>query len=259
MYFDSLEQCFQSCPSTRFARTPRDYGSRLAAVIVKYQAEAARAENILGRPVHVVRNGVPLPPTALPPRSGSPVIVFGTAARINPQKRLEDLLSAFRLVHKSLPSSVLTIAGGIEQGCETYAADLKTMAHDLPVIWHGEITDLAAFHAALDIFVMISDPAGCPNASLEAMAAGLPLVATDVGGASEQVINGLTGHLVPSRDPVALSGAMISLARRSDLWPLLGQAARTHIQTQFSLERMIANYRRILLPRNGPEICSQQL
>jgi glycosyltransferase involved in cell wall biosynthesis len=47
---------------------------------------------------------------------------------------------------------------------------------------------------------MISDPAGCPNASLEALASGLPVIATDVGGASEQVIDDLNGFLVPARD-----------------------------------------------------------
>src|SRR6185436_12761233 len=142
----------------RFARTPRDYGSRLAGVIVKYHVEAARAETVLGAPVHVVPNGVALPFNALKPRSGSSGVVFGTAARINPQKHLEDLLAAFRLVHRSFPASVLNIAGGIEHGCEAYAAELKTQAHDLPVIWHGEIADLGTFHSKLNIFVMISDP-----------------------------------------------------------------------------------------------------
>ena len=83
------------------------------------------------------------------------------------------------------------------------------------------------------------------------MAAGLPVVASDVGGASEQVLDGITGRVVPSHDTVALSDAMIDLARRPDLWPIQSSAARAHIQAQFSLQKMIANYRRILLARNS--------
>ena len=60
-------------------------------------------------------------------------------------------------------------------------------AAGLPVKLLGELDDPRPFYRDLDLFVMISEPAGCPNASLEAMAAGLPVVATDVGGAAEQV------------------------------------------------------------------------
>ncbi len=256
MYFQSLERCFRSRPAGRSQRTPLDYGSQLAGIIVKYPAEAERAGRLLGQPAWVVPNGVPLPRVAVVHPSAPSKIVFGTAARIHPQKRLEDLLAAFRIVHSSLPECVLTIAGGVEQGCESYAAELQRMAHHLPVEWLGEISDLAAFHHALSIFVMISEPAGCPNASLEALAAGLPVIATDFGGASEQVVDGVTGRLVPPRDPVALSEAMINLARRPDLWPVQGQTGRAHVQARFTMEQMISNYRRILLGRGGkPHPC----
>jgi glycosyltransferase involved in cell wall biosynthesis len=144
----------------------------------------------------------------------------------------------------------LRIAGGVEYGCGSYAAELRAIAAGLPVSWEGEISDLIGFHASLDIFVMISDPAGCPNASLEAIAAGLPVIATDVGGAAEQVINGVTGSLVPSRDIPALSEAMIGLGRAPELCRVQGEAGRTHIAKNFSLDAMVANYRQIFLPRD---------
>jgi len=175
-------------------------------------------------------------------------LVFGTAARINPRKRLEDLLEAFRVANGRLPTYTLKIAGGVERGCEDYAARLRAASDGLPVEWIGEMSDLRAFHRQLDAFVMVSEPAGCPNASLEAMAAGLTVIATDTGGASEQVIDGRTGRLVPSRDPQALAAALVELAAQPGLLRQMGRAGRDLIRDRFSLERMIADYRRICLP-----------
>jgi glycosyltransferase involved in cell wall biosynthesis len=247
MFFESLDSYFAISHAGLPYRTARDYGARLAGVIVKYQAEAQRAAEVLGAPVHVVPNGVPLP-EALPidpaRRNG---MVFGTAARINPRKRLEDLLEALRLANGRMPAYTLKIAGGVEVGCEEYAARLRALSEGLPVEWIGEVSDLPAFHRQLDAFVMVSEPAGCPNASLEAMAAGLAVVATDAGGASEQVIDGRTGRLVPGRDPQALAAALVEMAAQSGLRQQMGRAGRDLIRDRFSLERMIADYRRICL------------
>ena len=174
-----------------------------------------------------------------------PKIIFGTAARINPQKRLEDLLEAFHLAHRRLPEYSLRIAGGVERGCESYAAKLRRMSHELPVEWLGEAGDVGAFHRELDVFVMISEPAGCPNASLEAMAAGLPVIATDVGGASEQVTSGRSGILVPRRDAQAFAEAIVELTVSAKLREQMGIAGRELIRERFSVERMVADYRRV--------------
>jgi len=95
--------------------------------------------------------------------------------------------------------------------------------------------------------VMISDPAGCPNASLEALAAGLPVIATDVGGASEQVLDGITGRIVPARDVAAFAQAMVELAADPGLRATMGAAARDHIRRHFTLERMTRDYLALLL------------
>ena len=254
MFYDSFEKYFQK-PNWRFGcRTPREYGALLAGVIVKYHAEEARAAEYFGAAVHVVPNGVPLlTATGHTERNGNgaekSVVVFGTAARINPQKRLEDLLEAFHLADDRLPPYVLKIAGGIERGCDEYAARLRTGCNGLPVEWLGEVMDVPAFHHELDTFTMISEPAGCPNASLEAIAAGVPVIATDFGGASEQVIDGKTGRLVPARNPEALAEALLELATQPDLRHKMGLAGNQLIREHFSLGRMIANYRRICLPR----------
>lgn len=253
MFFDSWEQHFAKTEGSWPYRTAREYGARLAGVIVKYHAEAAQASRVLGAPVSVVPNGVPVPRAgdslapALVERPSASVI-FGTAARIHPQKRLEDLIAAFRLAGPSLPPSVLRIAGGTEDGCLDYQARLRQLGEGLPVEWLGEVSDLATFHRGLDVFVMISEPAGCPNASLEAMAAGLPLIATDVGGASEQVIEGQTGRLITPGDLAAFAAAMVELASDAALRRTLGAGGHALVQEKFSLDRMVSDYRRICLP-----------
>jgi glycosyltransferase involved in cell wall biosynthesis len=117
MFYESLDSYFAQSRSELPYRTARDYGARLAGVIVKYQGEAQQAAEALGAPVHVVPNGVLLSEAA-PAQSGrQDRLVFGTAARISPRKRLEDLLEAFRFANGRLPAYTLKIAGGVESGC----------------------------------------------------------------------------------------------------------------------------------------------
>jgi glycosyltransferase involved in cell wall biosynthesis len=247
MYFASLERYFARPRPALPYRDAAEYGARLAGVIVKYQAEAARAAATLGAPVHVIPNGVPLSPAASPAPRSDGVLVLGTAARIHPQKKLEELLSAVRQAHDRLPPYVLRIAGGVERGCEEYAVTLRSRAKGLPVEWLGEVHDLASFLHDLDVFVLVAEPAGCPNASLEAMAAGLPVVATDVGGIAEQVEDGVTGRVAPRGDSAALAAALVELAAEPGLRGRWGAAARRRVGERFGLERMVAAYRRVCL------------
>jgi glycosyltransferase involved in cell wall biosynthesis len=219
----------------------------LNSFVVKYGREAERAKAI-GAPVKVIPNGVILPdqPRRRPQVNGP--LIFGTAARISPQKRLDELIEAFRIALPNLPDCVLRIAGGVENGAEECANELRELSKDLPVERLGETQDIGSFHAGCDLFVMISDPAGCPNASLEALASGLPVIASDVGGASEQVIDGVNGRLVPARDVPAFAHAMIDLANDAAKRDAMSLAAREHIRQHFTLERMTDDYLRLFLP-----------
>jgi glycosyltransferase involved in cell wall biosynthesis len=247
MWFTSFEQCMENPPPGLPCRVPADYGRLLESFVVKYNAEAERAEAI-GAPVKVIPNGVLLPDSPRRRPSVSGAFIFGTAARISPQKRLDELIEAFRLALPDFPDSVLRIAGGVETGAEECAAELRKLAEGLPVEWLGETHDISGFHAGCDVFVMISDPAGCPNASLEALASGLPVIATDVGGASEQVIDGINGFLVPARDIPALARTMVAITTDPARRDAMSQAAREHIRRHFTLERMTNDYLELFLP-----------
>jgi len=248
MYFASLDRRFARATPGLPYRDARAYGARLAGVIVKYEAEVAQAAATLGAPAHVVPNGIDLGPAPARRSRGGPLVI-GTAARLSPQKKLEELLSALRIAAPDLPPHTLRIAGGPERGSEEYSLQLKQSAEGLAVEWLGELEGAGALLSDLDLFAMISEPAGCPNASLEAMATGLPVIATDVGGASEQVVDGLTGRLVPRGDVTALAAALVDLGNDATKREAMGDAGRARAFARFDARRMVADYRRICLGR----------
>ena len=246
--FDALEDYF-SRPRTGLPyRSTRRVRSEAGGGIVKYQAEAERAARALGVPVHVIPNGVPIDRSSRR-RSGT-CLVIGTAARINPQKRLDLLLEAVRRVHDELPPYRLRIAGGVEPGCEVTRPGTARLAEGLPVEWLGSLDETAEFLQDLDLFVLVAEPPGCPNASLEAMASGLPVIATDSGGMREQVANGVTGRLVARDDVTALAAAILEAACEPDRRCAWGQAGQRRAEDSFSLERMIEGYLRVCLPQS---------
>ena len=262
MNFRSLEEYFRNPRPELPYRDGLEYGANLAGAVVKFEGEKQTAETLLGTPVSVIPNGVPITMREKSSRSGK--LIFGTAARISPDKRLEDLIAAFTIAHPSLPPCEMHIAGRVENGATAYADSLREMAKGLPVIWRGELPGTADFLAELDVFAMISEPAGCPNASLEAMAAGLPVIATDVGGAREQVMDGKTGRLTPARDNHALAEALIELAHDANARNRYGNAARKRITEYFSMKAMADRYMRLYL-RNAssspfpPEVPAPEL
>src|SRR5262249_43758210 len=92
------------------------------------------------------------------------------------------------------------------------------------------------FLEGLDLYVLVGEPAGCPNASLEAMAAGLPVVATDVGGMGEQGQDGVTGRLGPRGGPAGPGGALAGVGgdpgRRGAAGRRLGPASRSGLASR---------------------------
>lgn len=251
MYFESLERYFSRPRPGLPYSTPAEYGARLAGVVVKYAGEAPRARALLGAPVHVIPNGVVVP-EGTSPATASRRITIGTLARIDPLKRVDRLLRALRLAAPRLPPHVLRIAGGAEPGAPGHLEELRRLAEGLDVEFVGE-ADSSTFLSGLDVFALVAEPAGCPNASLEAMALGVPVVATDAGGIGEQIVDGVSGRVVPREDERALAEALVELCTDQAMRRRLGAAGRARVRECFSLRSMADAYRDVLLGNESTE------
>lgn len=109
----------------------------------------------------------------------------------------------------------------------------------------GERNDIPDIMRGLDCFVLPSLGEGISNTILEAMASGLPVIATAVGGNPELVSDGHTGYLVPAADPSALAHSIVELAHTSEIARAMGHAGRQRIEAQFSMTAMVDSYQKI--------------
>lgn len=160
---------------------------------------------------------------------------IAAAASLTKKKGIEYLIEAVKELHKAFPALKLLIAGdGPER--DTLEAKTRALRLEANITFLGAFDDVQAVYAASDVFALSSLWEGLPNALLEAMASGLPVVVTDVGGISEVVRNGENGLLVPARDARALAEALARLAREPKLRQVLGTRARENAR-RFSWER----------------------
>jgi glycosyltransferase involved in cell wall biosynthesis len=166
--------------------------------------------------------------------------VFGTIGRLTPVKDQQTLLAAFAQVRVRFPSCRLEVLGGGE-----LMEDLKQLAAQLgiesAVKFHGWSRDIAGFLARLDAFVLSSKSEGLPMTLLEAMAAGLPAVATAVGGIPEVIESVGCGWLAKPGDAASLADQMIRALTTSDLRDK-GERARQAVTERYSVRSMSDQY-----------------
>jgi glycosyltransferase involved in cell wall biosynthesis len=159
--------------------------------------------------------------------------------RFQPQKDYPNLLQAFTQLVSQEREALLVIAGDgpLRPLMETLALDLGLKEQVKFLGLHRDVPDLMK---AADAYVMSSACEGMPMVLLEAAATGLPIVATNVGGNSEVVMDGRTGFLVPPKDPRALAEAMLRLMRLPyEIRQKMGQAGRAHVEAHYALERVV--------------------
>lgn len=166
--------------------------------------------------------------------------LLGIVGRLHPQKGHSDLISAFALVKKQVPGVQLLIIG---DGCLRRALEEETKQNQVAdgIIFTGLRNDIPSLLSAIDLFVLPSLWEGLPNVVLEAMAAGLPVVATAVGGMPELVVENETGILVPPHDPEALAVAIIDLLANTPRMNMMGKSGRQRAQKCFSMEKTVYN------------------
>lgn len=180
--------------------------------------------------------------------------VIGTVARLHPQKGHEDLLRAFAIVSRSVPEAVLWLVG--EGACRTtLERTVVRLGIEAKVRMLGARTDVPDLLGAMDLFALASRWEGMPNALMEAMAAGLPVVASDVDGVRELIRQGETGWRVPAGDPQAMAEALLSVLRDGDRAVRVGLAAQGYMQERFSIDRMAEAFAALYrdgVSRHGP-------
>lgn len=179
--------------------------------------------------------------------------VWLAVGRFYPAKDYPTMLRAFAEVSRKSHEAILLVVGEgpLRPAIEGLARDLQVQEK---VRFLGVRQDVAELMNVADAYVMSSAWEGMPMVLLEASACGLPIVATNVGGNSEVIVEGETGFLVVPQDPGALTQAMLRImrlpktARRQ-----MGQKARAHVKAHFDMERIVDRwedlYRRLLRER----------
>ena len=200
--------------------------------------------------VRIVRNGVDTTRFA-PLRTREAVraqhgyaatdLVFGCLGRLAPVKDHRTLLEAFDVVAARHPHGrLLCVGDGPERAPLEQEVRRRGLAERVQFVGHRD--DVAPWLGMMDVFVHASLMEGMSNAILEAMAVGVPVVATSVGGTPEIVEAGVTGRLVPAVAPAALADAMLAYSGDDALRMAHGAAGRARAETHFPLPAMIAGY-----------------
>jgi glycosyltransferase involved in cell wall biosynthesis len=179
---------------------------------------------------------------------GEDEFVIGWAGRLSAIKRPTDLARVAALV----PGSTLVLAGDGE-----LRGELERVAGGLGIADRvrilGYVEDMGAWYGAFDAFLLTSANEGTPVVAIEALAAGLPVVATDAGGTRTVIDEGETGLLAPPGDVERLAASLRTLQADPELRARLGALGAERMRERFSTERMVddtdALYRRILAAR----------
>jgi len=191
--------------------------------------------------VSVIRNGLELRDyDVAPARLDTPpgALRIGYIGAFEPRKGLLDLAAAWPALAAELPEAWLVLVGSGSQEEQLRAR----LAGQPRVLWTGWRQDLPAVLHALDIMVLPSYVEGAPNAVQQAMAAGVPVVATAVSGTPELLADGAQGLLVPPGAPELLREALGRLAHDAPLRARLGEAGRRRAAAEFTLDRMLDAY-----------------
>ncbi|MFQ5466925.1 MAG: glycosyltransferase family 4 protein [Kiloniellaceae bacterium] len=211
--------------------------------------------------VAYVPNGVDVPAFERPSEPGAPPglagtedhLLVGTLAPLRREKNLARLVRAFAAARGAADATLAIAGDGPERGA------LEALATDLGigdrVVFLGHVERVADVLARFDVFAMSSDTEQMPNSLLQAMAAGLPVVATDVGDVKHILPGENAPFVVPKLDEALLAGAMGRVLADRALRARLGQANRDHVKAHYAMERMLDAYARLYesaLATNGP-------
>lgn len=211
---------------------------RACCVIVLSHAWRAWAQNTFPNAnIRVVYNPVVLPARGVPPSHEISAVV--SLGQVGGRKGTPELISAFAIVARRFPACTLLIGGdGDIKGARQLADDLGLAGRVELLGWvKGE--KKAALLASATVYALPSYNEGLPVSVLEAMAAGLPVVSTPVGGIPEVVTDGVEGYLIQPGDVESLADRICQLLGDAQLRHKMGAAARAKVVASFSVECIV--------------------
>lgn len=223
-----------------------DYHDMLARIVLKFAGDSP-----LPGKTTVISNGVPLT-DASPTQPRKQLRTIVVSGRIAPTKFLVEIVAALRIVWTQFADAELHILGTAEERHSDYAATvLAAIGDDLNRrVWlHGATFDAPRQLARFDIALVLGHHQGSPNAVLEAMAAGIPVVANDSGSTRELVHDRRTGLLLGSRDPESIAEGLTYLMRSPKRAMLYARRARSRVAKRFSMQAMADAYLKLLMSR----------
>jgi glycosyltransferase involved in cell wall biosynthesis len=221
------------------ATSPDEYYARLDALVLKRRMgkhPRCRSHVFIPNGVETMARG----PQAPAPR-------FLVCGRIAPSKRLEEIVAAFALTLARHAGAELHVFGTVEERHRKYASNLGLNAPGVTA--RGASFDHAHLREPWRAAVVIGTHQGSPNAVLEAMAAGIPVIANDSGGTRESVLDGETGWLLRERATIdEIAAAMIDAAENGERSAAMGARARQFVRAHHSIEEMARRYLAVLTP-----------
>jgi glycosyltransferase involved in cell wall biosynthesis len=242
--------------------------SRMSHLIVA-NSDAGRTHYVRrggpGRRMAVIKNGRrELPPPCDPVVSrrlhdrwglGRFAHVIGMVACMERRKDHRLLVRALAPIVRAFPETGLVLVG---DGSERAAleAEVASLGLEQHVVFAGLLRNPGDAYPLFDVYVQASaSEEGISNSIMEAMAHRLPVIATDVGGNAEVVIDGLTGCIVPPRKTEALATAVLFLLRQPGLRQAMGEAGSRRVRSEFTIHRLLdathAMYERLLVQARG--------
>jgi len=231
---------------------------RMDAVVCVSAGQAAKVARAAIRPdrLHVIHNSIDparfhngatggraiLEGLFASPRSA----IIAAVGRQSPEKGFDQLVDAARLLARDDDRIGIVLVGdGPDRSMlEALVRDWRLQSS---VVFMGFRGDVDRLLPGADILAQSSHTEGLPNVVLEACAAGLPVVATDVGGTSEIIEDGVNGFLVPAADPKALAQRLLDLVRSRDLRHQMGSRGRDLVRARFSFARQAAAYEELFV------------
>jgi glycosyltransferase involved in cell wall biosynthesis len=184
-------------------------------------------------------------------------VVVGAVGRLVLEKGYVELFEAWEQVRTQHPDAVLVVVGPSDDDkADAMPADVMGRARSSGVRFLGMRDDVDELYLGMDLYVLASHREGFPRSAMEAAAAGLPIIATDIRGCRQVVVDGVTGRLVPVRSAEALAGALDELVGDDRLRAEMAVAAADRARTEFDQQRQIdttlSTYERLLRAAGRP-------